>query len=71
MIKGDEKFKSIPVIVFTTSGSERDIRAYYESGASAYMQKPMEFEGLVETLRQFRRFWLQATRLPEDGSVYQ
>jgi len=67
-IKGDERFKSIPVVIFTTSGSKGDISACYKSGANAYVQKPTAFEEMVQALRKFNGFWFETARLSDDGS---
>src|SRR5687768_11529091 len=48
LIKQDKELKQIPVVILTTSADEKDIEECYEQGASTYIQKPVNFEGLVE-----------------------
>lgn len=50
-IKADAKLRSIPVVVLTTSQSERDMKNSYDLGASSYIIKPNEFDTLVEAMR--------------------
>ncbi len=51
IIKSDQKLKSIPVIIFSTSNSEKDIATCYNSGANAYLKKPSTLEGFAEIAR--------------------
>jgi CheY-like chemotaxis protein len=50
-IKANSDLRSIPVVVLTTSQSERDMQTSYALGASSYIIKPNEFEALVKAVR--------------------
>ena len=65
-VKSDPKLKAIPVVMFTSSESESDIRDCYERHASCYVVKPFDGKVFVETVRQVVRFWGDLGRLPED-----
>ena len=45
-VKNDEELKNIPVVIFTSSRQEEDIRFCYAAGADAYVGKPPDFEPL-------------------------
>ena len=64
-IRSDERFKVMPVVVFTTSNSEQDIQLCYEIGASSFITKPSDFSQLVKAVKAFDRFWLGAVSLPQ------
>src|SRR3982751_4859373 len=49
-IKADESLKSIPVIIFTTSESEKDIADCYRNGANSYITKPVDLERLFDVM---------------------
>jgi len=49
-LKRDESYKSIPVIVLTSSRYERDIVDSYTAGASSYIVKPLDYQKLNEAL---------------------
>lgn len=66
-IKGDARFRSIPVIILTTSSSAQDVAACYEAGASAYMQKPVRYDELVDAIRRLKDFWFHAVTFAKDG----
>jgi DNA-binding response OmpR family regulator len=42
MLKFDEKYKDIPVILFTSRTQKNDEKVGYEVGANAYITKPFE-----------------------------
>ena len=63
-LKTDPRFRSIPVIILTTSKEEDDVIACYDLGANTYITKQPSFEGLVSALRSFREYWLETATLP-------
>jgi CheY-like chemotaxis protein len=63
-IKQDRRFRRIPVIVFTSSETERDIAASYDLGANAYVVKPVDLERFTAMVRAIEDFWFSVVRLP-------
>ncbi len=63
-IKQNPELKSIPVVVLTTSNSERDILKTYESGANCYITKPISFDQLLQIVKSFGQFWLNIASVP-------
>jgi len=45
-IKGNEKYASIPLVIVSTEGSERDVQKGLGIGADAYLVKPFDPEAL-------------------------
>ena len=58
-LRGDARFRHIPIIIFTTSDDKSDITACYAEGANAYVVKPGTFEQLVRCTDGICRFWLE------------
>ena len=63
-IKSDACFRRIPIVVLTTSNAEEDIIRSYELGVSAYIRKPVTFEGLTSVIRSTGKFFIEIVELP-------
>ena len=63
-IRADGELRDIPVVVFTTSRAETDIKLVYGLGANSFVTKPVSFESLVNTLSVLSRYWLGIVELP-------
>lgn len=57
-IKDDDRTRTIPVAVFTSSDDERDVRSCYELGANSYVVKPLDFQRFDEAVRLLDGYWL-------------
>jgi CheY-like chemotaxis protein len=64
-IKEDARLKFIPVVVFTTSEAEREVRDCYGLGANCYVAKPLGLAGLSKAIRHIKDFWLGLAKLPK------
>ncbi len=56
-VKGDERTAAIPVVVLTASARERDALACRQSGADAYLVKPVNFAALSEIAPRLSFSW--------------
>jgi CheY-like chemotaxis protein len=61
-MKSDERTKSIPIVVMTSSNEERDIAESYQLGVNAYVTKPVQVAAFTETVEQIGAFWLRANQ---------
>jgi DNA-binding response OmpR family regulator len=52
MLKMDESYKAIPVIMFTAKAQEKDEYAGKETMADAYISKPFESEVLLKKIKE-------------------
>jgi len=66
-IKHDRLLNKIPVVILTTSNDERDVKACYELGANTYIQKPVDFDGLIFAIKQLKGYWFEIAILPKEG----
>ena len=70
-IKADPRFKSIPVVILTTSHSEQDVLQAYDHYANCYIVKPVGFENFVEAMKTIRQFWFSVVTLPPEENYGQ
>ena len=62
-IKKDAHLKRIPIIMLTTSASDRDIVESYELGVNSYITKPVDFSGLTKALKAISDYWFEIVTL--------
>lgn len=58
-IKADPTLRSIPVVVWTSSESEEDVRSSREEQANGYTVKPTSIKKLVEFVSEIDSWWLR------------
>ena len=52
-LKSDERFRHIPIIIFTASSDANTSKKVKESGADGYLIKPFAPEELLQTIKKF------------------
>lgn len=63
-IKNSSKLKHIPVIMLTTSSSDKDISLSYENHANCYITKPVEVNDFLRAVTSIEDFWISLVQLP-------
>lgn len=64
IIKADDQFRKIPVIILTTSKLEKDRVESFDLGVAGYMIKPVDYIQFVEVVRTIDLYWT-LSQLPE------
>ena len=64
IIKRDPYLKQIPVVVFTTSSSARDIAKSYALHANCYITKPVDLNRFLDIVKSIEAFWFTVVALP-------
>ncbi|HVD98252.1 MAG TPA: response regulator [Cytophagaceae bacterium] len=57
-IKSDDRTKTIPVVMLTSSKEDPDVRTCYELGANSYIVKPVDFENFTKSIAELGVYWL-------------
>lgn len=63
-IKADDRTKTIPVVVVTSSQENSDLVACYALGVNSYIVKPVDFEHFVTALSTVGLYWLAINKPP-------
>jgi CheY-like chemotaxis protein len=58
-IRTQPETRNLPVIVFTSSKHEVDIKRAYELGANSYLVKTVEFPQLIEIIKLIDQYWIK------------
>lgn len=67
-IKVDEKLKTIPIVILTSSSAEEDILRTYKLHANAYITKPVDLDQFVRVVRSIEEFWIAIVKLPPKSA---
>ena len=64
MLKADERTKTIPIVIMTSSREDKDLVESYELGVNAYVVKPVAFENFSKAVVELGMFWLMVNQSP-------
>ena len=63
-MREDERTRSIPVVMLTSSQEQEDVLRSYELGANAYVRKPVDFREFSDAASRLGVFWLMVNVPP-------
>jgi two-component system response regulator len=63
-LRTDERTRTLPVVVLSTSREEQDMVRSYSLGASSYIRKPVDFDRFIEVMQQIALYWLGINERP-------
>lgn len=66
-LKSNMEFKKIPVIIFSTTKNEMEVKRCYDLGANTYVVKPVSFDSLVNTFQHICTYWFNTATLPSSS----
>jgi len=64
-VKSDSNLKKIPVVILTTSSSEKDILEAYNNHANCYITKPVDLDKFIDVIHTVEDFWISIVQLPK------
>jgi len=63
-IRADERTRTLPVVILTSSAEERDRFTAYDNFANSYIRKPVDFDQFTEAVRELGLYWLVLNEPP-------
>lgn len=64
-IRADERTKTIPVVVLTSSNEDPDIKECYKLGVNSYIVKPVGFDDFTKVVAELGFYWMVLNRPPQ------
>ena len=68
-IRSDEKLRSIPVVIVTTSRHHLDVEWCYQNGANGYHVKAIDYPKFRNEMRLLVAYWLNVCVLPANAQA--
>ena len=63
-LRAEDRTRTLPVVVLTSSSQDADVIASYNLGANSYVRKPVEFGAFVEAVSSLGLYWVLLNRPP-------
>jgi chemotaxis family two-component system response regulator Rcp1 len=63
-LKSEDRFKTIPIVVFSDSESIKDITEVYDMYANCFVIKPRDPSIFVKYIASIENFWSNTVRIP-------
>ena len=63
-LKSHPVFRTIPVVMLTTSAASQDVETAYRHGANSYIVKPVDFDQFMEVAAQIEAYWAVVNQPP-------
>jgi len=68
-MRSDQRTKSIPIVILTSSKESSDIAKAYSLGANSFVRKPVEFDAFSETVAKLGFYWLLVNKPPPSSEI--
>lgn len=66
-VKSDERLRTVPIVMLTSSREEQDLVRSYNLGVNAYVVKPVEFGEFMSALKELGFFWAVINQPPVNN----
>ena len=66
-IRKTDRFKSLPIVVLSSSREESDLARSWDLGVNAYVVKPVDVDQFFDAVRTLGRFWAVLNEPPRKG----
>ena len=63
-IKADERTRTIPVVIMTSSKEQRDVVESYHLGVNSYVVKPVDFDQFSKAVSDLGCYWVLLNHSP-------
>jgi len=64
IIRADDKFKDVPIIMLTSSRDSHDLQECYNNGANSFVVKPVNINDFIGVVKELGHYWVIVNELP-------
>jgi CheY-like chemotaxis protein len=64
LIRSDQEFNQIPVIMLTSSCDSHDLQACYDNGANSFVVKPVSMDSFMQVVKDLGKYWVVINEMP-------
>jgi CheY-like chemotaxis protein len=68
-VRADPRFKTLPIVMITSSAEEQDMIKSYNRGVNGYVVKPVTHDEFLKAIREVGLFWAVVNQPPPQGST--
>jgi chemotaxis family two-component system response regulator Rcp1 len=65
----DERLKSLPVVILTTSEQDEEVLKMYNLRCNSYIVKPVDFDQFLKVVRAIADYWFTVVVLPKAAKA--
>ena len=69
-LRDQDDYKTVPVLMLTTSSQRDDVTRAYSLGANSFITKPHQYDDLKRTVAQLQHFWLSTASIPKAAGAH-
>lgn len=63
-LKNNSKYRGTPVVMLTTSSSEKDMMSAYQNHVNCYITKPVDVSDFMKAITKIEDFWINVVSIP-------
>jgi two-component system response regulator len=63
LMKDNPRWRRIPILVFSTSDFDEDIKQVYDLGGASYIVKPPRYADLLKLVIAIKGYWIESVAL--------
>ncbi len=64
-LRRNDRFKSLPIVILSSSREESDLARSWDLGVNAYVVKPVDVDQFFDAVRTLGRFWAVLNESPK------
>jgi two-component system, chemotaxis family, response regulator Rcp1 len=68
-VKSNSRLRSVPIVVLSSSMSDKDVETSYGLYANSYVVKPSDLDGLLKMVSTINEYWFGIVELPTSSAL--